>query len=57
MDNYDVTEDCGVSSQLELRLDEFFEKCGGSMVDAKGHSILSDCECTLSSFRGGVASR
>lgn len=56
VDGHDVTSDCGASCQLELELDEFFQKCGGSMVDEKGHLITSDCECILSSFREEMAS-
>lgn len=35
VDDHDVTDDYGVSCQLELELDEFFEKCSESMIDGK----------------------
>jgi hypothetical protein len=57
VEGHDVTGECGVSCQLELELDEFFEKCGGSLVEDKGHPIPSDYECILSSFREGMTSR
>ena len=56
LDDHGVTGDCSASYQLELELDEFFQKCGGSMVDEKGHLITSDCECILSSFREEMTS-